>query len=65
MDIRRLIDHILQRQERRTPGYVLRSQAMQRILVRLDTALEGDDTTLRAEVAAVIEDLGGVIHWEG
>jgi hypothetical protein len=59
-----LIDRILQRQERRTPGYVLRSQAMQRVLVRLDAALEGDDVTLRAEVAAVIEDLGSVIHWE-
>jgi hypothetical protein len=64
-DIDRLIDRILQRQERRTPGYVLRSQAMQRILVRLDTALEADEATLRAEVAAVIEDLGSVIAWEG
>jgi hypothetical protein len=61
----RLIDRILQRQERRTPGYVLRSQAMQRILVRLDTALEADEVTLRAEVAAVIHDLGDVIQWEG
>jgi len=63
-ELNALIDRILQRQERRTPGYVLRSQAMQRVLVRLDTALEGDDATLRAEVAAVIEDLGSVIHWE-
>jgi hypothetical protein len=65
LNLSTLIDRILQRQERRTPGYVLRSQAMQRILVRLDTALEGDDTTLRAEVAAVIHDLGDVIQWEG
>ena len=58
-----LIDRILQRQERRTLRSVTQSRAMQAIIVRLSAALDGDETTLRAVVAEVLDDLGHAVTW--
>ena len=59
-----LIDRILIRQQYRTPQYVVRSQAMQAIAARLDTALQGDDTTLRSVVSEVITNLYDHVLWQ-
>jgi hypothetical protein len=59
-----LIRRILHEQQRITPQYVVRSQAMQAIAVRLDTALQGDDSTLRSVVSEVLATLDDLILWQ-
>jgi hypothetical protein len=59
-----LIDRILLRQQRMTPYWLLRSRAMQAIAEQLDTALQGDDTTLRSVVSEVLATLDDLILWQ-
>ena len=59
-----LIRRILREQQHITPEYVMRSRAMQAIAVRLDTALQGDDSTLRSVVSEVLATLDDLILWQ-